>query len=181
MAGIIAATDTARGVWKTPAGQQAGIAGIIGPETKLSDTGNGQLGPLGINCLRSFPVIGPVIWGARTLQGADTLADDYKYLPVRRLILFIEESLWRATQWAAFEANAEPLWSSLRLQISAFLAGLARQGAFYSYAVTCDATTTTQVDVDEGVVNILVQIAPEKPVEFLIIQIQQRTVAVGGQ
>lgn len=175
VAGIIAATDMARGIWKAPAGQSAGIAGIVGLETDLDDAANGVLNPLGINCLRNFSTYGPVVWGARTLQGADALADDYKYLPVRRLVLFIEETVSRGTRWTAFEANNEALWSSLRLQISSFLADLQRQGAFYSYTITCDATTTTQVDIDQGVVNILVLIAPAKPAEFIVIQIQQST------
>lgn len=173
IAGVFAATDVARGVWKAPAGIEAGLANVVDLEINLTDDENGQLNPLGINCLRKFPVYGPVVWGARTLYGADQLADDYKYVPVRRLTLFIEESLYRGTQWAVFEANDEALWSSLRLSAGGFLADLSRQGAFYEYAVTCDATTTTQADIDNGLVNILVQIAPVKPAEFIVLQIQQ--------
>lgn len=173
IAGIIAATDVARGVWKAPAGTDAGIGGILKLETNLNDSQNGVLNPLGINCLRNFPIIGPVVWGARTLRGADQFEDDYKYLPVRRLTLFIEDSLFQATQWAVFEPNDEALWSSLRLMVTNFLAALAQQGALYDYAVKCDATTTSQSDIDNGVVNILVQIAPVKPAEFVVIQIQQ--------
>jgi uncharacterized protein len=173
IAGVMAATDTARGVWKAPAGVDAGIAGIHSLQVKLTDEQNGLLNPLGINCLRTFPVIGPVVWGARTLRGADILSDDYKYVPVRRLTLYIEESLYRGTKWAVFEPNDETLWSSLRLAVNSFLADLSRQGAFYAYNVVCDATTTTQRDIDLGVVNVLVQIAPVKPAEFVVIQIQQ--------
>lgn len=173
IAGIMAATDASRGVWKAPAGLDAGIAGIQALEVKLTDEQNGLLNPLGINCLRTFPVIGPVVWGARTLRGADILEDDYKYVPVRRLTLFIEESLYRGTKWAVFEPNDERLWSSLRLSINSFLADLSRQGAFYAFNVTCDATTTTQRDIDLGIVNVLVQIAPVKPAEFVVISIQQ--------
>ena len=173
VAGVIAATDIARGVWKAPAGTEAGLAGVLGFEVNLTDGDVGELNPLGINCLRTLPIFGPVVWGARTLRGADAFQDDYKYVPVRRLILFIEESLYRGTQWAVFEPNDEALWSALRLQVGSFLAGLARQGAFYDYHVACDATTTTQADIDNGIVNVLVQIAPVKPAEFVVLQIQQ--------
>lgn len=173
IAGVMASTDVARGVWKAPAGIGAGIAGVQDFEVHLSDEENGQLNPLGINCLRNFPTIGPVVWGARTLRGADAFEDAYKYIPVRRLTLFIEESLYRGTQWAVFEPNDEALWSGLRLTATSFLAGLARQGAFYNYAVKCDATTTTPDDIELGIVNLLVQIAPVDPAEFVVIQIQQ--------
>jgi phage tail sheath protein FI len=173
VAGIMAATDVARGVWKAPAGTAAGVAGILDFDAHLTDNDSGQLNPLGINCLRNLPTIGPVVWGARTLRGADAFEDAYKYVPVRRLTLFIEDSLYQGTQWAVFEPNDEALWSALRLQVGSFLADLARQGAFYNYAVTCDATTTTPDDIANGVVNILVQIAPVKPAEFVVLQIQQ--------
>jgi uncharacterized protein len=173
IAGVMASTDAARGVWKAPAGIDAGVAGIHSLQVKLTDPQNGELNPLGINCLRTFPIIGPVVWGARTLRGADVLEDDYKYVPVRRLTLFIEETLYRGTKWAVFEPNDETLWSSLRLAVNDFLSDLSRQGAFYGFNVTCDNTTTTQRDIDLGVVNILVQIAPVYPAEFVVIQIQQ--------
>lgn len=173
IAGVMAATDVSRGVWKAPAGVDAGMANVLKLEVSLTDDENGQLNPLGINCLRNFPIIGPVVWGARTLRGADQFEDEYKYIPVRRLTLFIEGSLMRATQWAVFEPNDEALWSSLRLTAEAFLADLSRQGAFYNYKVTCDATTTTPDDISNGIVNILLQIAPVKPAEFVVIQIQQ--------
>jgi phage tail sheath protein FI len=133
-----------------------------------------MLNPLGINCLRSFPVYGPVVWGARTLRGADVLTDDYKYVPVRRLALYIEESLYRGTTFAVFEPNDETLWSRLRLGIAAFMENLERQGAFYGFQVTCDSTTTTPDDIQRGIVNILVAFAPVKPAEFIILQIQQQ-------
>jgi len=177
IAGVMASTDVNRGVWKAPAGQDAAVMGIQALEINLTDQENGVLNPLGINCLRNFPIIGPVVWGARTLRGADQLADDYKYVPVRRLTLYIEESLYRGTQWAVFEPNDEKLWSSLRLSVNSFLADLQRQGAFYSYSVACDSTTTTQSDIDHGIVNIVVSIAPVKPAEFVVFQIQQ----VAGQ
>jgi uncharacterized protein len=173
VAGIMAATDVRRGVWKAPAGTDAGLAGVSGLELNLTDNENGVLNQLGINCLRNFPIIGPVVWGTRTMQGADWLCDDYKYVPVRRLALFIEDSLLQGTKWAVFEPNDEALWSSLRLMASSFLASLSQQGALYNYSVACDATTTTPTDIALGKVNILVQIAPVHPAEFVVIQIQQ--------
>lgn len=179
MAGVLARTDGQRGVWKAPAGTEAGLVGVRQLGVSLTDGENGQLNPIGINCLRSFPVIGPVSWGARTLKGADILASQWKYLPVRRLALYIEESLYRGTQWAVFEPNDKPLWSELRLNVGAFMHNLFRQGAFQgssprdAYLVKCDSDTTTQNDIDAGIVNILVGFAPLKPAEFVIIQIQQ--------
>lgn len=173
IAGVMATTDVNRGVWKAPAGIGAGIGGIVKLEGNVTDDQNGMLNQLGINCLRNFPVIGPVVWGARTLRGADLLSDDYKYVPVRRLTLYIEESLYRGTKFAVFEPNDETLWSHLRLTIGTFMADLARQGAFYEYQVACDKTTTTQYDIDRGIVNVRVAFAPVKPAEFVVLYIQQ--------
>lgn len=179
IAGVMARTDAQRGVWKAPAGLDAALNGIQGLQVNLTDDENGQLNPLGINCLRSFPVTGRVVWGARTLRGADQLADEYKYVPVRRTALFIEESLYRGTQWVVFEPNDEPLWAQIRLNVGAFMQNLFRQGAFQgktpreAYLVKCDKETTTQNDINLGIVNILVGFAPLKPAEFVIIKIQQ--------
>lgn len=179
IAGVMARTDTARGVWKAPAGLDATLNGIQGLELNLTDDENGMLNPRGINCLRFFPVAGRVIWGARTLRGADQLADDYKYIPVRRLALYIEESLYRGTQWVVFEPNDEPLWAQIRLNIGAFMQSLFRQGAFQgktpaeAYFVKCDKETTIQDDINKGIVNIVVGFAPLKPAEFVVIKIQQ--------
>lgn len=179
IAGVMARTDATRGVWKAPAGVDASLNGVQGLEVNLNDGENGQLNPLGINCLRSFPITGRVIWGARTLRGADQLADEYKYIPVRRLALFIEESLFRATQWIVFEPNDEPLWSQIRLNIGAFMHNLFRQSAFQgttpkdAYFVKCDKDTTTQNDINSGIVNIIVGFAPLKPAEFVVIKLQQ--------
>lgn len=177
IAGVMASTDATRGVWKAPAGVDAGLNGILGLELNMTDVQNSLLNPLGINCLRSFPTVGPVVWGARTLRGADLFEDDYKYINVRRLALYIEESLNRGTEWASVEPNDETLWASLRLSVDTFLADLQRQGAFYSYFVNCDSTTTTPDDIAQGIVNIIVGIAPVEPAEFIVIQIQQ----VAGQ
>jgi uncharacterized protein len=179
VAGIMARTDGARGVWKAPAGIEAGVAGASGLAIALTDAESGALNPIGINCLRTFPVIGTVVWGARTLRGADVLADEYKYVPVRRLALFLEETLFRNTQWVVFEPNDEPLWAQIRFSIGAFMQDLFRQGAFQgttprdAYFVRCDSETTTQFDIDRGIVNIVVGFAPLKPAEFVIIQIEQ--------
>lgn len=179
VAGVMARTDSQRGVWKAPAGLDATLTGVAELSVKLTDPQNGQLNPLGVNCLRAFPVTGRVVWGARTLRGADRLADEWKYLPVRRTALFIEESLFRGTQWVVFEPNDEPLWAQIRLNIGAFMQNLFRQGAFQgrspreAYLVKCDRETTTQNDINLGIVNILVGFAPLKPAEFVVIKIQQ--------
>lgn len=179
VAGIFARTDAQRGVWKAPAGQDATLKGVRALSYKLTDDENGQLNPLGVNCLRTFPIIGHVVWGSRTREGADQLASEWKYIPVRRLALFIEESLYRGTQWVVFEPNDEPLWSQIRLNLGAFMQNLFRQGAFQgttpreAYFVKCDSETTTQDDRNRGIVNIVVGFAPLKPAEFVIIKIQQ--------
>jgi phage tail sheath protein FI len=181
VAGVIARTDATRGVWKAPAGLDATISGLAGLAVTLTDAENGELNPLGVNCLRTLPGAGHVVWGARTIDGDDRLASQWKYLPVRRTALFIEESLYRGTQWAVFEPNDEPLWSQLRLNIGAFMHGLFRQGAFQgaspkdAYFVKCDQNTTPQADVDRGIVNVVVGFAPLKPAEFVVLYIQQIT------
>jgi phage tail sheath protein FI len=179
LAGVWAATDVTRGVWKAPAGTNATLAGVQQLAYKLTDGENGALNPLAINALRAFPVYGLVSWGARTLFGADQQADDYKYIPVRRLTLYIEESLFRGTQWVVFEPNGAPLWAQIRLNVGAFMHTLFRQGAFAgttpaeAYFVQCDDKTNPQADIDLGIVNVLVGFAPLKPAEFVVIQIQQ--------
>jgi phage tail sheath protein FI len=184
VAGIMSRTDTNRGVWKAPAGIEANLQGVLGLTINglpgsLTDPENGQLNPLGINCLRNFPGVGHVLWGARTLEGQDILASDWKYVPVRRTALFIEESLYRGTQWVVFEPNDEPLWAQIRLNVGAFLHSLFRQGAFQgqtprdAYFVKCDRETTTQNDINQGIVNVVVGFAPLKPAEFVVIKLQQ--------
>lgn len=179
VAGIFARTDAQRGVWKAPAGTEASLNGVPQLSVALNDAENGELNPLGINCLRVFPAAGRVVWGARTLQGNDRLASEWKYIPVRRTALYIEESLYRGLQWVVFEPNDEPLWAQIRLNVGAFMNNLFRQGAFQgttareAYLVKCDKETTTQNDINLGIVNILVGFAPLKPAEFVIIKIQQ--------
>ncbi len=179
VAGIYARTDTRRGVWKAPAGIETLLEGVSELAAPLSDAQNGVLNPLGINALRTFPVYGTIAWGARTLAGADALASEWAYVPVRRLALMLEESLFRGTKWAVFEPNDEPTWANIRLNIGAFMNGLFRQGAFAgatpraAYYVKCDSETTTQNDIDQGIVNIEVGFAPLKPAEFVVIRFRQ--------
>jgi len=179
VAGLYARIDGSRGVWKAPAGIEATLTGVQTMTYKLTDTEQGAINPLGLNCARIFPVYGPVMWGARTLVGADAEASQWKYVPVRRLALFIEESLYRGTKWVVFEPNSDPLWASIRLNVGAFMDGLFRRGAFQgktadqAYFVKCDGETTTQADIDQGIVNILVGFAPLEPAEFVVITISQ--------
>lgn len=179
LAGLYARTDNDRGVWKAPAGIDATLRNVNQLSRVLTDPENGALNPLGIDCLRTFAFIGTVSWGARTLEGADALASEWKYLPVRRFALFLEESLYRGTKFAVFEPNDEPLWAQIRLNVGAFMQTLFRQGAFQgqtpreAYFVKCDKETTTQNDINLGIVNILVGFAPLKPAEFVIIRISQ--------
>lgn len=179
VAGVFARTDATRGIWKAPAGIEAQLSGVPELGVSLTDAENGDLNPLGVNCLRAFPTIGRVVWGARSWAGADALASQWKYIPVRRLALYIEETLYRGTQWVVFEPNDTPLWAQIRLNIGAFMHGLFRQGAFQgsrpqdAYLVKCDSESTTQADIDAGVVNIIVGFAPLKPAEFVIIKLQQ--------
>jgi Bacteriophage tail sheath protein len=179
IAGLCARIDSARGVWKAPAGTEGTLVNVPQLDYSLTDGENGVLNPLAINCLRNFPVYGNVCWGARTLEGADQIASDWKYIPVRRFALFLEESLYRGTKWAVFEPNDEPLWAQIRLNLGAFMQSLFRQGAFQgssprdAYFVKCDKETTTQTDINNGIVNIVVGFAPLKPAEFVILKIQQ--------
>ncbi len=178
IAGLMARIDVSRGVWKAAAGLEADLRNIEGLEVKLTDMENGVLNKKAINCLRTFPS-GIVNWGARTLFGDDDLGNEWKYVPVRRLALMIEESLFRGTKWVVFEPNDEPLWAKIRLNLGAYMMSLFRQGAFQGTApkeaffVKCDKETTTQDDINKGIVNIEVGFAPLKPAEFVIIKIQQ--------
>jgi phage tail sheath protein FI len=181
VAGIYARTDTNRGVWKAPAGIDASISGARGLTNRLTDGENGPLNRRGVNVLRLFPVYGSVVWGARTCRGNDEIGSEWKYVPVRRTALFIEETLYRSLKWVVFEPNDEPLWSQIRLNVGAFMHGLFRQGAFQgstprdAYFVKCDKETTTQNDINLGIVNILVGFAPLKPAEFVVVKLQQMT------
>ena len=177
--GLYAATDLARGVWKAPAGFQTQAQNVTGVTQRglMTDPRQGVLNPLGVNCLRQFPNVGTVVFGARTLV---TLTDEqWRYVPVQRTALFIEQSLLGSLKWVIFEPNAQPLWSAISMSINAFMLGLFKQGAFQgdtpsdAFKVQCDSQTTTQADIDNGIVNILVGFAPLKPAEFVVITIAQ--------
>lgn len=179
VAGVYAATDTARGVWKAPAGVEAQLAGVIAlADTSITDTVNGDLNVMGINCLRTFPLYQSIVWGSRTLAGSDIASSPFKYIPVRRLADFIEQSLQQSLRWAVFEPNAPTLWSSITLEVTAFMAGLFAAGAFagasaaQAYSVACNATTTSPTDMLSGIVNVNVGFAPVDPAEFVMLNIQ---------
>lgn len=180
IAGVAARIDANRGVWKAPAGLEADIRGIRGVDQTMSDPENGVINPQAVNAIRVFPN-GIVSWGSRTMDGFDNSPNtDYKYVPVRRLVLFIEESLYRGLKFAVFEPNDEPLWAQIRLAAGAFMNNLFRQGAFQgqkasdAYFVKVDSETTTQNHINLGIVNVVVGFAPLKPAEFVIITIQQK-------
>ena len=179
VAGIISRTDQARGVWKAPAGIEAVVKGAAGLSAVADEHANERLAAAGINCLRDFPGTGIVVWGARTLAGANQDSPEWRYVPVRRLALYLQESLVRGTHWAVFESNNEGTWKQLRRQVADFMTGLWRQGALLggraqdAFYIRCDASTTTQGDLDNGRLNIEIGFAPLRPAEFVIFTIQQ--------
>jgi phage tail sheath protein FI len=176
VAGLYAKTDGQRGVWKAPAGASAALGGSVGLAVNLTDTQQGNLNPLNVNVIRQFAGSGIVLWGARTV----TSDPAWNYIPVRRMAIFLRVSIYRGIQWAVFEPNDEDLWSSLRLNIGSFMMNLFRQGAFQgatpaqAFFVKCDNETTTQADIDAGIVNVLVGFAPLKPAEFVVVKISQK-------
>ena len=182
VAGIFAREDVSRGVWKSPAGLETTILGTTGVVRwgVLTDPQNGVLytQPNYVNCIRSFAGIGTVVFGARTLVSANPAFEQWKYVAVRRMALFIEQSLYSSLKWAIFEPNDTPLWNALTAEVQAFMLGLYRQGAFQgsadkAFKVQCDSTTTSQNDIDQGIVNIIVAFAPLKPAEFVVVKIAQ--------
>jgi phage tail sheath protein FI len=180
IAGVIARTDRDRGLWKAPAGLEATIVGTVGLASAISSSGASALSDVGVNTIRQIPDAGIVPWGARLLAGATRDDPDWRYVPVRRLAIYLERSLYEGTQWVVVEPNDEPLWASIRRSVEAFLLSLFRQGAFAgrtpheAYFVTCGPDTMTQDDIDSGVVNILVGFAPLRPAEFVTFRIQRR-------
>lgn len=176
IAGLYARTDATRGVWKAPAGTEASLSGAVGLAVDLTDVQHGNLNPLNVNVIRRFATAGIVAFGARTV----TSDAEWTYVPVRRTAIMLRVSIYHGIQWAVFEPNDEPLWSQLRLNITSFMMTLFRQGAFQgatpsqAFFVKCDAETTTQADIDLGVVNVLVGFAPLKPAEFVVVKISQK-------
>jgi uncharacterized protein len=177
VAGVIARTDIRHGVWKAPAGREAVIAGVVGLETAVSDVENTALSGSGVNAVRRMSSVGIAVWGARTLAGAEGVQSDYKYVPVRRLALFIEDSLDSGLQWVVFEPNGEDLWRAVQSTVSDFLFNLWRSGAFLgqtakeAFFVRCDRTTMTDEDIQNGRLVIEIGFAPIHPAEFVILQI----------
>jgi uncharacterized protein len=177
VAGIYARIDGSRGVWKAPAGTEALVNGAVGVITELRDVEQGLLNNANksVAVIRRFPSAGLVLWGART-QNNDP---EYRYISVRRTAIMLRKSIYDGIQWAVFEPNDEPLWAALRLNIGSFMMTLFRQGAFQgstpsqAFFVKCDSETTTQADIDNGIVNVLVGFAPLKPAEFVVVKISQ--------
>lgn len=179
VAGMIARTDALSGVWSAPAGTTAALSGVYGPSIELSDAQQGLLNPVAVNVIRRFPIYGTVGFGSRTVDGSDAQGSEWKYIPVRRTASFILRSLSEALRWAVHRPNGEELWSQLRLNVTAFMQGLYRQGAFKgvsareAYFVACGPDTTTPEDIQAGVVNIAVGFAPLRPAEFVVINLEQ--------
>ena len=179
LAGLFARTDGQFGVWQAPAGTEASLSGVYGPSVELSDDQHGVLNPLGLNCIRKFPIYQTVCFGSRTVDGANALGSEWKYIPVRRTASFILRTLSEGLRWAVHKPNGEQLWSQMRLNTTAFMHSLFRQGAFKgtssreAYFVQCDASTTSADDINQGVVNIVVGFAPLKPAEFVVISLRQ--------
>jgi hypothetical protein len=180
VAGVFATTDSTRGVWKAPAGVGTPLLGTTGPVATgvMNDMQQGVLNLDSINCLRTFSN-STVVYGARTLVAGNTAFAQSKYVPVRRMTLFIEQSLVSSLTWVVFEPNDEPLWIAIRMTIEAFLLSLFNQGALQgskpsdAFQVKCDSTTTTPADQQNGIVNIVVGVALLKPAEFVVITISQ--------
>lgn len=178
VAGMYAQIDAKRGVWKAPAGTEAVLGGAVGLGTVVTDVQQGIINkhPKSVCVIRKFPGSGIVLWGARTLSSDP----EYKYIPVRRMAIMLRVSIYRGIQWAVFEPNDEELWGQLRLNIGSFMMTLFRQGAFQgskpsqAFFVKCDSETTTQADIDLGIVNVLVGFAPLKPAEFVVVKISQK-------
>jgi hypothetical protein len=175
--GIYARLDQARGVWKAPAGQEATPTGISGLANKVTSADGATLQAASINPILEFPGKGIMLWGARTFVAEAN--SDWKYVPVRRLALFLESSIRDGLAWAQFEPSGEALWAQIRLEVSAFLHTAWRAGAFQgvkpdeAYFVLCDATTMAQDDLDSGRLIVMIGIAPVRPAEFIIIRIEQ--------
>ena len=186
VAGVIARTDAAQGVWTAPAGQEAELLGVDGLEFDLDQDDVREFGAGGVNALRTFPGRRPIVWGARTLAAGDPASSEWKYVPVRRTALFLEESIERGLQWTVFEPNDEPLWAVDRESVGTFLHDLFRAGAFHghsareAYFVRCDRDTMTQHEREAGELVVLVGFAPIRPAEFVVLRIRARALPPAG-
>jgi uncharacterized protein len=173
VAGVMARTDEQRGVWKAPAGNDGHVRAVRSLTGALSETDQGHLIAAGVNPLVTFPGQGIRVWGARTLASLEM--SEWKYVPVRRLLLFIEESIDRGTRWAAFEPNGDFLWRAVRTSIESFLLSVYRSGALAgptpedAFFVRCDRMTMTQDDIDNGRLICVVGVAPVRPAEFVTV------------
>ncbi|MFD2765422.1 phage tail sheath family protein [Micromonospora eburnea] len=173
IAGVWARSDGARGVHKAPANEP--IRGAVALETQLTRAEQELLNPLGINCIRAFPGRGILVWGARTLSSDPA----WRYLNVRRLFNYLEESILNGTQWVVFEPNDDMLWARIRRTISAFLINEWRRGALFgltpdeAFFVKCDRETNPAESIDAGQVICQIGVAPVKPAEFVIFQLAQ--------
>lgn len=172
VAGVWNRSDDSRGIWKAPANEEVG--GVLGLERQISDVEQGGLNDVGVNAIRAFRGRGIRIWGARTLA-----TDEWVYLNVRRLFNYVEESIKDGTAWVVFEPNEEQLWQRITRTVNAFLIGLWRQGALVgakpeqAFFVKCDAETNPDDLQEKGIVTIQVGIAPARPAEFVVFNIQQ--------
>lgn len=181
VAGVYARTDSQRGVWKAPAGIAATVLNTTGPvlHGRMNDQRHGVLNLASINALRAFRAEGTVVFGARTLVADNSAFPQSKYVPVRRMTLFIEQTLIANLRWVVFEPNDGPLWNAIRSTVTNFMLSLFNQQALAgakpseAFQVKCDATTTTADDQANGIVNIVVAFAPLKPAEFVVIKIAQ--------
>ncbi|OPY54100.1 MAG: Phage tail sheath protein [Methanosaeta sp. PtaU1.Bin060] len=175
MAGIYARSDVNRGVWKAPANET--VSGVVALKFDIQKGEQDILNPRGVNCIRSFQGQGIKVWGARTIS-RNAL---WKYVNVRRLFIFLEKSIYQGTQWVVFEPNNEALWARVKQSISQFLTEQWRAGALMgstpeeAFFVTCDRTTMTQSDIDNGRLIVMIGVAPVKPAEFVIFRIAQAT------
>jgi uncharacterized protein len=181
VAGVMARTDRRRGVWKAPAGPESVLQGATGLSRTIDDDEQEALNQAGVNALRAFPGRGLVVWGARTLASGDRAASEWKYIPVRRLSLFLEASIEDGTAWAAHEPNGAAMWAELRRLVSHFLDERYRAGAFAgrtareAYFVKCDAQTTNAADIEAGQTHVVVGFAPLKPAEFVVLEVTVKT------
>lgn len=181
IAGIFARTDILRGVHKTPANEPIRLA--VGLERPITQAEQEVLNPEGINCVRSFPGRGHLVWGARTISSDP----EWKYINVRRYFLYLEQSVEKGTQWAVFEPNGAALWDSIRRAVENFLHNEWRDGRLQgtkpeeAFFVKCDRTTMTQSDIDNGRLICEIGIAPVRPAEFVIFRIGQKTADAAGR